>query len=64
MEGRAKADLPKLRAMPLFNWVSNGIKELHKALPEHDQQLTHLLSMFADGQKVKIEGRERRVVWV
>jgi hypothetical protein len=57
MEGRAKADLPKVRATPLFDSGQQGFKELDKAQAEHDDELTHLLSMFADDGRVIVQRR-------
>ena len=62
MEGRAKADLPKLRAMPLFNGGQRRSHELDEAQEERDGNGTNLLSMFADDGKVKIKGRGESMV--
>ena len=62
MEGRAKADLPKLRAMPLFNDSQHPSPKLDEAQAERKSNGTNLLSMFADEGKVKIKGREESVV--
>ena len=62
MEGRAKADLPKLRAMPLFNDGQHSSHELDEAQAERESNETNLLSMFADEGKAKTKGREESVV--
>lgn len=46
--------------MPLFAEVSNGFGKLPKAQTMHHREVTDLLSMFADDEKVKTKGREER----
>ena len=57
IEGRAKADLPKVRATPLLQ-SQQRVYGLLQAQKGGQQGLTDLLSMFADDEELKGKGRE------